>query len=199
MLIAAEQRESGLSLGVGGQPTRRGLRTAGAASHRRDLAAEVGLRREGSLGSFGAEEAFSGEYDLNNRTSGALFVGPPNFNPMYRSFIDDRDPGSREIEPIYRDGRIIRFTTRAERPPPQGRPWPESRVLYLQHASDPVTWWSTDLILSRPDWLEEPRGNDVPAGMRWMPLVIQGGYVRTPDKPGLGVELNREALKRLGC
>ena len=124
-----------------------------------------------SLGSFGAEAAFSGEYDLNNRTSGALFVGPPNFNPMYRGFIDDRDSGSREIEPVYRDGRIIRFTTRAERPPPQDRPWPDSRVLYLQHASDPVTWWSTDLLLSRPDWLEEPRGDDVPDGMRWMPLV----------------------------
>ena len=124
-----------------------------------------------SLGSFGAEEAFSGEYDLNTRTSGALFVGPPHFNPLYRSFIDDRDPGSREIEPVYRNGRIIRFTTRAERPQPQDQPWPQSRVLYLQHASDPVTWWSTDLLLTRPDWLEEKRGDDVPGDMHWTPLV----------------------------
>ena len=69
-----------------------------------------------SLGSFGAEAAFSGEFDLDNRTSGALLVGPPNFNPLYRSFIEDRDPGSREVEPVYREGRIIRFTTKAERP-----------------------------------------------------------------------------------
>ncbi|QBX54429.1 hypothetical protein EXE58_02390 [Nocardioides seonyuensis] len=124
-----------------------------------------------SLGSFGAEEAFSGEYDLKNRTSGALLVGPPNFNPLYRSFIDDRDAGSREIEPVYRQGRIIRFTTRAERPQPEDQPWPDSRVLYLQHASDPVTWWSPDLLLERPDWLEEARGDDVPDAMRWMPLV----------------------------
>lgn len=124
-----------------------------------------------SLGSFGAEEAFSGEYDLKNRTSGALLVGPPNFNPLYRSFIDDRDAGSREIEPVYRQGRIIRFTTRAERPQPEDQPWPDSRVLYLQHASDPVTWWSPDLLLERPDWLEEARGDDVPDTMRWMPLV----------------------------
>lgn len=124
-----------------------------------------------SLGSFGAEAAFSGEFDLDNRTSGALLVGPPNFNPLYRGFIEDRDPGSREVEPVYREGRIIRFTTRAERPGPQGEPWPGSRVLYLQHASDPVTWWSPDLVLGRPDWLEEARGDDVPGDMRWIPLV----------------------------
>ncbi|MFJ3102903.1 alpha/beta-hydrolase N-terminal domain-containing protein [Streptomyces sp. NPDC086835] len=33
-----------------------------------------------SLGSFGGETAFSGEYDLRNRTAGTLFAGPPNFN-----------------------------------------------------------------------------------------------------------------------
>jgi uncharacterized membrane protein len=124
-----------------------------------------------SLGSFGAEAAFSGEFDLDNRTTGALLVGPPNFNPLYRGFIDDRDLGSREVEPVYRNGRIIRFTTKAERPQPEGAPWPGSRVLYLQHASDPVTWWSTDLALTRPDWLEEARGDDVPGSMRWIPFV----------------------------
>jgi uncharacterized membrane protein len=124
-----------------------------------------------SLGSFGAEEAFSGEFDLANRTSGALFVGPPYANELYRDFVDDRDPGSPEIEPVYRDGRIVRFATRAEYPKPEGSPWPRSRVLYLQHASDPVTWWNPDLLLSRPDWLEEERGADVPDSMRWIPLV----------------------------
>src|SRR5215469_12071579 len=37
-----------------------------------------------SLGSFGAEAAFSGEYDLHNRTAGALFAGPPNFNSLFK-------------------------------------------------------------------------------------------------------------------
>ena len=124
-----------------------------------------------SLGSFGAEAAFSGEFDLANRTSGALLVGPPNFNPLYRSFIEDRDVGSREVEPVYREGRIIRFTTKAERPQPEDEPWPGSRVLYLQHASDPVTWWSPDLLLTRPDWLEETRGDDVPGAMQWIPWI----------------------------
>ena len=124
-----------------------------------------------SLGSFGAEAAFSGEFDLDNRTTGALLVGPPHFNPLYRSFIEDRDAGSREVEPVYREGRIIRFTTKAERPQPEDEPWTGSRVLYLQHASDPVTWWSPDLLLTRPDWLEEKRGDDVPGAVRWIPWI----------------------------
>jgi len=44
-------------------------------------------------------------------------------------------------------------------------------VLYLQHASDPVTWWSPSLLLDRPDWLAEERGPDVPAASRWVPVV----------------------------
>ena len=55
-----------------------------------------------SLGSFGGETAFSGEYDLRNRTAGTLFVGPPNFNTLFRDFSDHRDTGSPEIEPVYR-------------------------------------------------------------------------------------------------
>ena len=125
-----------------------------------------------SLGSFGGETAFSGEFDLANRTTGALFVGPPNFNPLYRSFVDDRDDGSREVEPVYRDGRTIRFTNLPrEAIAPEGEPWTRSRVLYMQHPSDPITWWSPDLILQRPDWLEEPRGSDVMDETRWVPFV----------------------------
>jgi uncharacterized membrane protein len=125
-----------------------------------------------SLGSFGGETAFSGEFDLRNRTDGVLFVGPPNFNPLYRSFVDDRDPGSREVLPVYRDGRTIRFTERPRNAiAPDGEPWGATRVLYMQHPSDPITWWSPDLILNRPDWLEEPRGSDVLDATRWIPFV----------------------------
>jgi uncharacterized membrane protein len=125
-----------------------------------------------SLGSFGGETAFSGEYDLRNRTAGALFAGPPNFNTLYREFTDDRDPGSEEVEPVYKDGRTVRFTNDvAAEVPPTSAPWNGPRVLYLQHASDPIVWWSPRLIWDEPDWLGEPHGQDVLDAMVWIPLV----------------------------
>jgi uncharacterized membrane protein len=125
-----------------------------------------------SLGSFGAETAFSGEYDLRNRTAGAIFAGPPNFNTLYREFVDGREPGTPEVIPVYRGGRTVRFSTDPRfGVPPTDQPADGPRVLYVQHPSDPIVWWSPRLILNRPDWLAEPPGDDVVAAMRWIPFV----------------------------
>jgi uncharacterized membrane protein len=125
-----------------------------------------------SLGSFGGETAFSGEYDLRNRTAGALFAGPPNFNTHYREFTDHRDPGTLEVEPVYRGGRTVRFTNDvAAGVAPTSTRWDGTRVLYLQHPSDPIVWWSPRLIWDRPEWLGEPHGRDVLDSMVWIPLV----------------------------
>jgi uncharacterized membrane protein len=125
-----------------------------------------------SLGSFGGETAFSGSYDLANRTSGAVFVGAPSFNTLAGEFTAERDPRSREIEPVFRNGAIVRFTNDITTDiPPDDRRWEGTRVLYLQHASDPIVWWNPDLLLQRPDWLEEARGRDVLPQMRWIPFV----------------------------
>jgi uncharacterized membrane protein len=125
-----------------------------------------------SLGSFGGEAAFTGQNDLANRTSGALFAGPPNFNTLFREFSDNRDAGSPEVQPIYQDGRIVRFANDTTTGiPPQGQPWEGSRVLYMMHPSDPIVWWSPHLIFSRPDWISEPPGKDVLTGMFWMPFI----------------------------
>ena len=125
-----------------------------------------------SLGSFGGETAFSGEQSLANLTDGALFAGPPNFNTLFREFSDHRDAGSPEVQPVYHDGRIVRFADDATADiPPDGQPWPASRVVYMMHPSDPIVWWSPHLIFSEPDWISEPPGKDVLKGMFWMPFV----------------------------
>ena len=126
-----------------------------------------------SLGSFGGEAAFSGEYSLHYLTAGALFAGPPNFNTLFREFTDHRDPGSPEIQPVYQDGRIVRFASDPDAGvPPQGQQWADSgRVLYLMHPSDPIVWWSPHLIFSPPDWISETHGTDVLQGMFWIPFV----------------------------
>jgi uncharacterized membrane protein len=140
-----------------------------------------------SLGSFGGETAFSGEHDMANRTDGVLFVGPPSFNTHFREFIDDRSAESPEVEPVFRDGRTVRFANQpADTIDPASEAWEGTRVLYLIHPSDPIVWWSPDLLITRPDWLEEPAGGDVLDTMVWIPFVTF--WQVTADLPnGLGV------------
>ena len=125
-----------------------------------------------SLGSFGGEAAFSGEHSLANLTDGVLFAGPPNFNTLFRQFSDHRDPGSPEVQPVYQDGRIVRFVNDPGTGiPPNGQSWEGSRILYLMHPSDPIVWWSPHLIFGEPDWISEPPGKDVLKAVFWMPFV----------------------------
>lgn len=78
-----------------------------------------------SLGSFGTETAFSGVGDLANRVDGALFVGPPSFNTLYPELTDRRDAGSPQVEPVYQDGEVVRFSRRpAASIPPRTRRGP---------------------------------------------------------------------------
>jgi uncharacterized membrane protein len=124
-----------------------------------------------SLGTFGGEAAFSGLADIVNRTDGVLWAGPPNFNPLWRDIVEDRDEGSPEWRPLVDEGRTVRFADEApDLDRPEG-PWGEPRLVYLQNASDPIVWWSPQLILNRPDWLRGERGPDVSEDMVWLPLV----------------------------
>ncbi|WP_251153206.1 alpha/beta hydrolase [Cellulosimicrobium sp. Marseille-Q4280] len=128
-----------------------------------------------SLGSFGMQGAFSGVQDLEARTDGAMFTGTPGFTPLWRELTDARDPGSLEYAPMLDGGRQVRWgdpvrTGVADVWGPGPR-WEDPRVVYLQHASDGVTWWSPETLWSEPDWLREPRGPDVLGDVRWYPFV----------------------------
>ena len=124
-----------------------------------------------SLGAYGAESAFSSVADLTTRTSGALFTGPPNSSALWRELTDARTHGSPEWQPISGDGHTVRFAaSAADLHQPDGTLL-HPKVVYLQHASDPIVWWSTKLAWQPPDWLTEPRGPDVNRQMHWYPLV----------------------------
>ena len=44
--------------------------------------------------------------------------------------------------------------------------------MYLQHASDPISFFAGSLAFSEPDWLKEgQRGPDVSDKMHWLPVV----------------------------
>ncbi len=50
--------------------------------------------------------------------------------------------------------------------------WGPTRVLYLQHATDPVVFFSPDLLLERPDWLDrDDRHSEINDGFAWIPFV----------------------------
>ena len=124
-----------------------------------------------SLGSFGGEAPFMSLNNVLARTDGALFSGPTFQNTIWTDLTGTRDHGSPEWLPIYNTGKSVRFVSRAsdlERP---NVPWDLPRVVYLQHASDPIAWWSPDLLFAEPDWLREKRGYDVLPETRWIPVV----------------------------
>lgn len=124
-----------------------------------------------SLGSFGGEASFMSLNNLLARTDGALFSGPTFQNTIWTDLTTTRDSGSPEWLPIYDDGRYVRFVARAGNLARPKDPWDHPRVVYLQHASDPIAWWTPDLVFSKPDWLRERRGYDVLPQTRWIPVV----------------------------
>lgn len=124
-----------------------------------------------SLGSFGGEAPFLALNNLVARTDGALFSGPTFNNTIWTQLTRDRDPGSPMWLPIYDNGQNVRFAARAENLSRPDAPWGDPRVVYLQHASDPIAWFNPDLLFAEPDWLKEPRGYDVSGRMQWIPVV----------------------------
>lgn len=124
-----------------------------------------------SLGSFGGEAAFSGSQDMATRTDGIVFVGPPSSNHLWSTMVAQRDSGSPEWLPVYQGGETVRFVARPSDLDHPSTDWPAPRIVYLQHPSDPITWWSPSLLFKKPDWLREPRGYDVLPSTRWFPIV----------------------------
>ena len=124
-----------------------------------------------SLGSFGGEAPFLALNNLIARTNGALFSGPTFNNTIWTQLTHDRDAGSPEWLPIFDKGENVRFAARSDNLDRPNDPWGHPRVVYLQHASDPIAWWNTDLLFAEPDWLKEPRGYDVSGRMQWIPIV----------------------------
>lgn len=128
-----------------------------------------------SLGSMAGQSAFGWLPDIEEMGFDAvLWVGPPQASPLWQGLQVRRDPGSTQVQPRYDNGRTVRFS-QAAGPNDVAAvalpPWRGARVLFLNHASDPVVWWSPDLLFSRPDWLAEPAGRDRSASMHWHPVV----------------------------
>ena len=125
-----------------------------------------------SLGSTGVESVLGSVSIVNEPVDGALMVGPPFLNDLHRRLTDGRDAGSPASLPVHDDGRSVRFANEQSGLRRTAGPWGPTRVAYLQHASDPVVFFSSDLAFARPQWLADgQRGPDVSPAMGWVPLV----------------------------
>ncbi|MDO5744939.1 MAG: alpha/beta hydrolase [Micrococcaceae bacterium] len=129
-----------------------------------------------SLGAQGMQGNFADLADLRDRTDAALFTGPPANSQPWRGLQEDRDPGSPVWQPVYQDGRQVRWQSNPGDFQGLGGIWKAPRIGYLQHATDPITWLDPKVIYQRPEWLAGPaaaggRGPDVSDSMRWIPGV----------------------------
>ncbi len=125
-----------------------------------------------SLGSFGVESILTSINIINEPVDGALMTGPPFVNGLWNDLTNDRDPRSAPWQPIYQNGRTVRFTATPNALSVLTGEWDDTKVIYVQHASDPVSFFSPDLALTEPDWLKDgQRGPDVSSGMIWFPII----------------------------
>ncbi|WP_415845934.1 alpha/beta hydrolase [Stutzerimonas zhaodongensis] len=144
-----------------------------------------------SLGALHSQRSWELHELLGDPFQGALWSGPPFKSELWRRITNDRDPDSPQWRPQFRDGRFVRFMNQHGTPEPPDAPWGPMRLLYLQYASDPITFFDYRYAWRRPDWLSAPRGPDVAPSLRWFPLVTMlqlavDMAVTTPTPPGFG-------------
>lgn len=102
---------------------------------------------------------------------GALWSGPPFSTATWRLATQGREQGSPYWLPRFRDGSVIRFTNQSNALRRADSEWGPVRIAFLQYASDPVTFFSPEILYRRPDWLAGRRGPDVSERLRWFPFV----------------------------
>jgi uncharacterized membrane protein len=120
-----------------------------------------------SLGSYGSQGAFDSLTDVTAEADGAIWTGTPNFTPLWTAVTAHRDPGSPQQAPVIDGCATVCFLTNPGDLPAGAHP----RVVYLQHVNDPIVWWSPDLLLKRPAWLDEPALPGRATAMTYIPLV----------------------------
>ncbi|MET4066424.1 putative membrane protein [Bradyrhizobium sp. S3.2.6] len=124
-----------------------------------------------SLGALNSEKSAELFETIGDPIAGALWSGPPFESRIWRSITDNRNPGSPAWLPEFRDGRFVRFINQNGPTVPADAPWGPMRVVYLQYASDAITFFAYRDAYHPPAWMNAPRGPDVSPELRWYPIV----------------------------
>lgn len=124
-----------------------------------------------SLGALNSEKSAELFEMIGDPIAGALWSGPPFESRNWRSITANRNPGSPAWLPEFRDGRFVRFMNQNGPTVPADAPWGPMRVVYLQYASDAITFFAYRDAYRPPAWMSAPRGPDVAPELRWYPIV----------------------------
>lgn len=124
-----------------------------------------------SLGSLNSDLSFDLFDIIDVPFTGALWSGPPFRNDSWRRITRDREPGSPAWLPRYRGGSVVRFMNQTSGLREGYPAWNDFRIVFLQYASDPITFFDPSIAWSEPAWMREPRGPDVSPDLRWFPVV----------------------------
>ncbi|WP_234681437.1 alpha/beta hydrolase [Bradyrhizobium monzae] len=124
-----------------------------------------------SLGALNSEKSAELFEMIGDPIAGALWSGPPFESRNWRSITDNRNPGTPAWLPEFRDGRFVRFMNQSGPTVPADAPWGAMRVVYLQYASDAITFFAYRDAYQPPAWMNAPRGPDVSPELRWYPIV----------------------------
>jgi uncharacterized membrane protein len=129
----------------------------------------------GAMGSAASADLFT---LFEDPIHGGVWSGPPFASQEWVRATRYRHADSPMWLPRFRDGSMLRFTTQHNSLPEAGPRWGPMRFVFVQHASDPMTFFSPDLLYRCPDWLVGPRGADVSPWLRWAPIItfLQVGF-----------------------
>ena len=123
-----------------------------------------------SLGALGSELSTDVLTIFEDPIDGALWSGPPFPSRQWELLTQIRNEGSPAWKPEIRDSRMVRFYGQSD-DVWDDREWGPIRNIYLQYASDPMVFFSPDLLFEEPDWLQGERGPDVSPYLKWVPVV----------------------------
>lgn len=108
---------------------------------------------------------------IDNQINGALWSGPTFGNPIWQNLTRTRNPDSPAWLPRISDGRTARFTTQENALDIPGSSWSQMRLIFLQYASDPITFFEPASAFRPSEWMADERAFDVLENLRWYPLV----------------------------
>jgi uncharacterized membrane protein len=124
-----------------------------------------------SLGALGSESSADLFTVFEDPIQGGVWSGPPFPSSVWSRFTRARNPDSPFWLPKFRDGSMLRFMSRESQLARSGSRWGPMRFVYIQHASDPMSFFRPELLYRRPDWLVGERGPDVSPYLGWYPIV----------------------------